>query len=101
MGPGILVNPALLGMSAAVETAGTSAMAGAAGGAAPTITAVMPPGADGASVAASAGLNARGAAAMALMANLTAVRGMFATNVGVNGVSYAAMDAVNEASLAL
>lgn len=38
---------------------------------------------------------------MALMSNLTSVRGMFAANVGVNGVSYAAMDAINATSLAL
>jgi PE family len=95
------VDPALLGMSAAVETAGAGSMAGASGAAAPEITAVLPPGADGASVAAAEGLNARGAATVGLMADLTTVRSLFADTIGVNGVSYAAVDAINQATLAI
>jgi PE family len=95
------VNPALLGLSSAIETAGAAAMAGVTGSAAPTMTMVLPPGADPTSAAAAAGLNARGAAALAVMADLTTVRALFAQTVGVNGVSYAAVDAINQASLAL
>ena len=95
------VNPAVLALSSAVETAGAASMAGAALGAAPTMTTVLPPGADAASAAAAAGLNARGAAALGVLADLTAVRALFADTVGVNGVSYAAADAINQASLAI
>jgi PE family len=94
------VDPALLGLSAAVENAGAGSMAGAAGAAAPEITAVQPPGADGASVAAAEGMNARGAATMGLMADLTTVRSLFADTIGINGVSYAGVDLINQATLA-
>jgi hypothetical protein len=95
------VDPALLGTSAAAETAGASTMAGAMSGAGPEICSVLPPGADGASVAAAAGFNARGAATEAMMAELVAMRELFATTVGVNGVSYAAVDAVGQSMLTI
>jgi len=91
----------LLGMSAAVENAGAASMAGAAGAASPEIAAVLPPGLDGASVAAAEGLNARGAATMGLMADLTTVRSLFAETIGANGVGYAAVDGINQATLAI
>ena len=94
------VDPALLGLSAAVENAGASSMAGASGAAAPEFSAVLPPGADGASVAAGEGLNARGAATMGLMSDLTTVRSLFADTIGMNGVGYAGVDLINQATLA-
>lgn len=95
------VDSPLLGLAAAIEAAGSGVMGGAAAGAAPTVAAVLPPGGDVASAAAAAGLSARGAAALAMMTELATVRSLFASTIGVNGVSYAAQDAINQATLAL
>jgi hypothetical protein len=95
------VDPALLGMLSAAESAGASTMAAATSGAAPVMTMVLPPGSDMASMAAAAGLNARGAAAVAALTQLTMTRAMFAGNVGVNGTSYAAMDVLQQAALTI
>jgi hypothetical protein len=94
------VETALLGTSAAMEAAGAGTMTGTTAGAAPEITAVLPPGADGASAAFAAALNARGAETLALMADLTTVRALFADTIGVSGLSYAAVDGINQAMLA-
>lgn len=91
----ILVDPALLGTAAATESAGAASIAGASAAAAPTITAVLPPGIDEVSVGAAAALNARGAATTGVLAEFTAMRGMFADNVGVSGASYAGVEIAN------
>ena len=72
-------------------------MAGAAG----PVTAILPPGAEDASAAAAAAFVARGAETEAVLAQLTAIRAMFAETVGASGVAYTAMDGINEATLAL
>ena len=95
------VNPAPLGLSAGIETAGAGTLAGATGAAAPAITAVLPPGGDAASAAASAGLNARGAETVAMTTELTTMGSLFADTVGVNGIGYAEVDGINEAALAI
>jgi hypothetical protein len=97
----IMVIPEVLGSGAATEVAGVAAMAGAAGATGPDMTAVLPPGLDGASLAAADALIGRGAAAIGMMTDLTVVRSLFAAAIGANGVGYAAADAINQAALAL
>ena len=95
----ISVDPALLGVSAATETAGAASMEGAGAGAAPAISAVLPAGSDSVSAAAAAALNARGAATMGALTEFVAMRQLFATTVGVNGASYAGQEALNVAAV--
>ena len=99
--PLIGVEPALVGMLSAAESAGAATMAAGTSGAAPVMTTVLPPGSDPASMAVAAALNARGAAAVAALTQLTMTRAMFAGNVGVNGTSYAAMDVLQQSALAI
>jgi hypothetical protein len=101
MGITAAVDSELLGLSSGIETASTGAMAGASSGASPMITAVLPPGADAPSATVSAALNARGAATLAMLAELTGVRSLFADTIGVSGVSYAAVDAVGQSMLSV
>jgi hypothetical protein len=76
-------------------------MAGTTAGAAPEVTMVLPPGGDAASAAAAGGLSARGAAAIAMLTELTTGHGLFADTVGVSGISYSAQDAINQVALAV
>lgn len=98
MGGLIGVDPAVLAMSAGIENAGAASMAAATAASAPMCT-VVPPGTDAPSAAAAGGLNARGAATQAMMSELVAMRALFGDTVGVNGVSYAAVDAVSQATM--
>ncbi|WP_094287343.1 PE domain-containing protein [Mycobacterium lehmannii] len=95
------IDPALLGMLSAAESAGAATMAAGASGAAAPMTAVLPPGSDPASMAAASALNARGAAAVAALTQLTMTRAMFANTVGVNGATSAAMDVVQQTALTI
>ncbi len=95
------VDPALLGLSSAIQGATAGTMAETTAGAAPEVTMVLPPGGDAASVAAAGGLSARGAAAIAMLTELTTGHGLFADTVGVSGISYSAQDAVNQVALAV
>ena len=97
----IEVEPALVGMLSVAETAGAATMAAGTSGAAAPMTMVLPPGTDPASVAVATALNARGAAAVAALTQLTMTRAMFAGNVGVNGTTYAAMDVAQQAALSI
>lgn len=97
----IMVIPEVLALGSAVENAGAATMAGETGATGPEMTAVLPPGLDGASLAASDALIGRGAMAIGMMTGMTAARTMFAETIGVNGVSYAAVDGINQATLAL
>jgi hypothetical protein len=99
--PLMLINAPLLAASAAVEEAGTGAMAGTMGGAAGPVTGVLPPSTDDIGAAVSAGFAARGAATEAMMAQLTMVRGLFAGTVATSGLAYTAIDGINEAMLSL
>lgn len=49
----------------------------------------------------SAGLNARGAETVAMMTELTTTGSLFSDIVGVNCIGYAAVDGINEATLAI
>jgi hypothetical protein len=95
------VDPALLGASAGVENAGAASMAGAMGAAAPLVCGVQPMGADVPSLTAAEALNARGAATEAMMTQLATMRGLFGDTIGVNGVSYAAVDSTSKAILSV
>jgi len=95
------VSAPLLALSGAVEAAGTATMAGADAAVAPVTCAVLPPSMDAAGVALAAALNARGAATQALMAELTANRGLFASTISVNGLSYTATDVISQTLLSL
>jgi hypothetical protein len=97
----ILVNAPLLAGAAATETSGAATMGGTMAGAAGPTSAVLPPGAEDASAAAVAAFAARGAETAAMMAQLTAVREMFAATVGTSGVAYSACDGINTALMAL
>jgi hypothetical protein len=93
------VDPALLGLSSAIQGATAEAMAGTTAGAAAEVTMVLPPGSDAASAAAAGGLSARGAAAIAMLTELATGHGLFADTVGISGISYSAQDAVNQVAL--
>jgi hypothetical protein len=95
------VDPAMLAASSGVENAGAASMQAAAAAAAPLTCSVLPMGGDTVSVGAAAGLNARGAVTQAMMAELSAMRGLFADTIGVNGVSYAATDTIGQAILSV
>ena len=56
---------------------------------------------DAASAAAAAGLSARGAAAIAMLTELTTGHALFADTVGVSGVSYTAQDAISQVALSV
>lgn len=99
--PVMLIDSPLLAMASATEDAGAATMGGTMAGAAGPVTAILPPGAEDASAAAAAAFVARGAETEAVLAQLVAVRAMFAQTVGASGVAYTAMDAINEAALAL
>ena len=99
--PVMLINSPLLAMAAATESAGAATMGGTMAGAAGPVTAILPPGAEDASAAAAAAFAARGAETEAVLAQLTTVRALFAETVASSGVAYVAMDAMNEATLAL
>ena len=76
------VDAPLLGLSSAIQGATAGTMAGTTAGAAPEVTAILPPGGDAASAAAAAGLSARGAAAVAMLTELTGGHALFADTVG-------------------
>jgi hypothetical protein len=95
------VDAPLLGVSSAIQGATAGSMAGAAAAAAPEVTAILPPGSDAASAAAAAGLSARGAAAIAMLTQLTTGHALFADTVGVSGVSYTAQDAISQVALSV
>ncbi|MDG4667961.1 PE domain-containing protein [Mycobacterium sp. 236(2023)] len=95
------VNPALLALQSAIESSGVGTQFASTAGAAPVVCAVLPPGGDGASAAAAAGLCARGAAAVAMLSEITTGRALFADTVAVSGISYVAQDVANMGNLAL
>jgi len=97
----MLVDPALLGVAASTETAGTATMASASAAAAPAISGVMPPGTDSVSVRAAAALVARGTETVAILADYIAMRGMFAGAIGSSGTTYSTVEATNAATAAL
>jgi PE family len=97
----MLVDPALLGVAASTETAGTASMAAASAAAAPAIAGVMPPGSDSVSVRAATALDARGAETSAILAEYIAMRGMFAGAIGSSGATYSAVEGINAATNAL
>ncbi|KPN47692.1 PE domain-containing protein [Mycobacterium intracellulare] len=97
----LLVNAPVLATAAAVEDAGAATMGATTAGAAAPVTAVLPPGGEDASAAAAAGFVAHGAMAEAMLTQLTMIRGLFAQTVAASGASYLAMDAINEASVAI
>ena len=95
------VDPALLGLSSGIQGATAGTMAGTTAGAAPEVCTVLPLGGDAASAAAASGLSARGAAAIAMLTELTTGHGLFADTVGVSGLSYTAQDGINQVALAV
>jgi hypothetical protein len=97
----MLVDPALLGVAASTETAGTAAMASASAAAAPAISGILPPGIDSVSVRAAEVLNARGAETTAILAEYIAMRGLFAGAIGSSGATYSTVEATNAATAAL
>jgi hypothetical protein len=99
--PLMLINAPLLALQAGNEMAGTARMAGTAGAAAaPTMT-LIPPSGDDIGAELVAGFGARGAMTQAMLAQLCMVRGLFSGTVTSSGLAYTAMDAINEASVAL
>jgi hypothetical protein len=97
----VLVNAPLLGMASGIENAGAATMAGTSAGAAAPVSAVLPPGAEDASVAAAAAFQARAAETLAILSQLTVVRGLFANTIGTSAFAYLTTDAINEATVAL
>jgi hypothetical protein len=97
----LLVNAPALGVASAVETAGTTTMAGTGAGAAGPVTAIMGPGAEDASAAAQAAFTARGVETMGMLGQLVMVRGLFAGTIASSGAAYAATDAINQAVLTI
>ncbi len=99
--PLMLINAPVVTGSAAVEDAGAATMGGKMAGAAGPVTAILPPGAEDASAAAAAAFIARGAETEAMLAQLTTVRTLFAQTMASSAAGYTAVDAINEATLAI
>ncbi len=99
--PLMLINAPVVAGSAATEDAGAATMGGTMAGAAVPVTAILPPGAEDASAAAAAAFIARAAECEAILTQLTTVRGLFAQTMAASAAGYTAIDAVNEATLAL
>ncbi|KMO69791.1 PE domain-containing protein [Mycolicibacterium chlorophenolicum] len=99
--PLMLINAPVVAGSAAVEDAGAATMGGTMAGAAGPVTAVLPPGAEDASAAAAAAFIARGAETEAMLTQLTTVRALFAQTMASSAAGYTAVDAINEATLAI
>jgi hypothetical protein len=97
----MLINAPLVAGSAATEEGGAATMAATMGGAAGPVTAILPPGTEDASAAAAAAFAARGAETAAMLAQLSAVRSLFADTVAASAAGYTAVDGINEALLAL
>ncbi len=97
----MLVDPAMLGVAASTESAGTATMASASVAAAPAISGVLPPGADSVSVRAAAVLNARGAEMTGILADYIAMRGLFAGAIGSSGATYSTVEGINSLNAAL
>lgn len=97
----IMVNSPLLAASSAFEQGGAATMGGTMAAAQAPVTAVLPPGSEDASVAAAAGFAAHGVLTGAVLTQLTTVRELFAATMGTSAVAYSAMDALNEATLAI
>ena len=97
----IMVVPEVLASGSATENAGAATMTGATCAAGPEMTAVLPPGCDAASIAASEALIGRGTVAIGMMTNLTVARTLFAETIGANGAGYVAVDGIQQATLAL
>jgi len=97
----MLINAPIVAGSAAAEDAGAATMGGTMAGAAGPVTAILPPGAEDASAAAAAAFAARGAETQAMLAQLVTVRGLFAATMSSSALAYTAVDAINEATLAL
>lgn len=95
----MLVSPPLVAVCSAIETAGAGEMGGSTAGAAGPLTTVLPMSASGASTAAAAGINSRGAATLSLLSTLTTQRSLFGDTVGVSGLSYLATDVANSVAL--
>ena len=83
------------------EATGTATTAGVLTGSAPAMTAVVPMGSEEVSAALCAAIQAHNAEFLALTGVNVADRGMFAGDVGVSGVQYAATEVANVASLML
>lgn len=97
----LLINAPALGVLSAVETAGTATMAGTGAGAAFPVCSVTGPGAEDASLALMPVFNGRGAETMAMLSQLTMVRGLFAGTVAASGCAYTATDAIGQATLSI
>lgn len=96
-----LIDPVAVAGQSVAEATGTATTAGVLAGSAPAMTAVVPMGSEEVSVALATAIQAHNAQFLAQTAANVADRGMFASNVGVNGVMSVATEAVNEASLLL
>lgn len=92
-----VVPEGLAGASAAIEAL-TARLAAANAGAAPLITAVVPPAADPVSLQSAAGLSIRGCAHEAVAAQGVEELGRSGIGVGESGASYATGDAAAAAS---
>jgi hypothetical protein len=88
----------LAGASAAIEAL-TARLAAAHAGAAPLITAVLPPAADPVSLQSAAGFSAHGGAHAAVAAQGAEQLGRAGVGVGDSGISYASGDAAAAAYL--
>jgi len=99
--PFMLVNSEVVAGASAVEHGGAATMGATAAGTAAPATAILPPGAEEASAAAAAAFMARGAETQAMLAQLVAVRELFAQTMSTNAAAYAAVDGINHATLAL
>ncbi len=91
----------ILAASSGFESAGAATMAGTMAGAAEPVTAIIPPGADDASIAAAAGTTARGVEMIAALTQLSTVRELFGATIGASGAAYTATDVIGAAILSV
>ncbi|VBA32419.1 hypothetical protein LAUMK4_05754 [Mycobacterium persicum] len=97
----MFVEAPALAAQAAAEATGTAATAATLSGAAPAMGAVVPMGGEEVSAMFAQAVLAHGAQFLSVAALGVAQREMFAVTVATAGATYAAMDAVDKAILAL
>lgn len=97
----MFVEPVAVAAQSVGEATGAAVTAGVLAGSAPAMSAAVPMGAEEVSAALAAAIQAHNAQFLAMTGVNVADRAMFATNVGVSGVAYAATDAANSTSLML
>lgn len=97
----LLVDPALVGVSAGIDHVAAGVVGATTLGATPVVSAVLPPGIDSTSVMAQSLVLAHSAVALQMLAQFTGQRLMFAAAKDLSAAVFAATEAANTAAAAV